>query len=54
MSTKDKIVHHKHVRSCLIELLCKTREAEEKPEILAAASLGVENMTDIILLLKHQ
>jgi hypothetical protein len=48
MSAKANIVHHNNVRSCLIKLLCKTRKAEDKPEILAAASLGIENMTDIL------
>ena len=49
MSGKANIVHHKDVQSGLIKLLCMPSAAEDRPEIFAAASLGISNLTDIIL-----
>ncbi len=49
MSGKANIVHRKDMRRWLIKLLCSTREEEVRPELLVARSLGITNMSDIIL-----
>ena len=43
MSGKANIVHRKDVQSCLIKLLCRTRQEEDRPK----------KMTDIILSCKR-
>lgn len=46
---KANIVHRKDIRSSLIKLLCNSREATDRPEILVAESLGIMQKSDIIL-----
>jgi hypothetical protein len=49
LSGKAHITHRKDIRSGLIKLLCRTREEEDRPELLVARGLGITNLTDIIL-----
>jgi hypothetical protein len=46
---KANITHRKDIRRSLTKLLCCSREQTDRPEILVAESLGVMNLTDIIL-----
>ncbi len=49
MSGKATIVHRNDLRNSLKKFFCMTREVHDRKELVAANSLGISKMTDIVL-----
>ena len=49
MAGKATIVHHKDMRTAMINLCTRTREVAMRPQIVALFSLGIRDLTHVFL-----